>query len=140
MPSSGSPSASSTAALLAQQGGSLWPWVLPAGRTWTPWGSALSHAALCSGEHPEPELSLFPSSATVLFSRMSQSPCGQSPLPAGSLLSLLSLLSCPPGGLGPMGHPEQPGHAPDSPGVPHSWGQGVRDSAPLLLSTTGEMS
>lgn len=53
-------------------------------------------APLWSGEDREPELNLFPSSATVPFPRMSQSPCGQRPLPAGSP-RCLSLLSHPPG-------------------------------------------
>lgn len=104
-------------------------------------------APLCSGEDQEPELSLFPSSATVVFPRMSQSPCGQSPLPAGSP-HCLSLLSHPPGCLG-QAHPcmwdTQSAlavllPAQGSPVGAQPVAGAVRDSAPLFLSTTGEMS
>lgn len=65
-------------------------------RTWTPGPLPFPTplcAPLCSGENREPELNLFPSSATVLFPRMSQSPHGQSPLPSGVTILPLPALS-----------------------------------------------
>lgn len=111
------------------------PWVLPTGRTSVLWASALSHAALCSGRGGrmgEPELNSFPSSATVLFPRVSQSPRGPSSVPLGSP-RCLSPFSHPPGyseqAHPHMGHPAQPGRAPRQPRRPprvHSRWQGVR--------------
>lgn len=103
-------------------------------------------APLWSGEDREPELNLFPSSATVLFPRMSQSPCGQSPLPPGSL-HCLSLFSHPPG-CSEQAHPRAWDAqsslavlllAQAAPAGAQPVAGGERDSLPLFLSTMGEL-
>lgn len=86
------------------------------------------------GRVGEPERNSFPSSATVLFPRVSQSPCGQSPLPSGSLRRLPPSRVLGSGTSPHMGQPAQPGHA--SPPAPMSpMGAqlevgGERDTAP----------
>lgn len=148
------PGATSAAAPPAQGGGSLCGHgcCLQAGHgPHGPLPFPTPHCApLWSGEDREPELSLFPSlfpsSAIVLFPRMSQSPCGQSPLPPGSL-HCLSVSSHPPG-CSEQAHPRTwdtrsslavllP--APAAPAGAQPVAGGERDSRPLFLSTTGEL-
>lgn len=89
-------------------------------------------AVLGGGRMGEPELNSFPSSATVLFPRVSQSPCGPSSVPLGSP-RCLSPFSHPPAArsrrVPTWGTQRSPAVLPASPDVPHgctAGGRGVR--------------
>lgn len=113
------PGATSASAWLGAGGKvPVWPWVLPqAGHQPC---APLPFPTLCSGRMGEPVLSSFPSSATDLFPRVSQSPPGQTLSPGSP--RCLSPFPTPwvlGAGASPhTGHPTQPGHAPASPDVP----------------------
>lgn len=129
VPSSGSPGAPSTA------GGSIpvQPWVLPWGRTWSPRASALSHAALCSAVvrgGPGARAQLVSQLCHRSVSQDESESLWAEPSPCG--VTALPLPALPPSGvLGagaspPVGHPERPGLAPASPGVPRRCTAGGR--------------
>lgn len=111
----------------------MWPWVLPAGRTWTPWASALSHAALCSTVvrgGPGARAQLVSQLCHRSVSQDESESLWAEPSPSG--VTALPLPVLPPArvlgaGASPhMGHPEQPGRAPASSGGPRGCTAGGR--------------
>lgn len=111
----------------------VWPWVLPAGRTWTPWASALSHAALCSTVvrgGPGARAQLVSQLCHRSVSQDESESLWAEPSPSG--VTALPLRVLPPArvlgaGASPhMGHPEQPGRAPASSGGPRGCTAGGR--------------